>query len=246
MNREKSFNNNQNDVCTLNDWITLHNSVDEKREIFLNMDRSLKYIHEHDFCVRTFFKNDFNDMLIYNITVLNNDPSYVKFESIMPLPKDIVKKEQMKREDILVSGLIQVCSYVGIPLNRLNLQFLKDNFDSFSQFLPSDDVPYYRGIIVRGSSVYYCEYMKEKSNHNLEKLDSGLQENDGSGKGKSLIKMSNNRIDLENVNDLKNSQIYRKDIGISDGAFINYLLLPTILIFCILAISMFIWIVSLF
>ena len=76
----------------------------------------------------------------------------------------------MIKEDIFNSSLIQVGIY-SKSLKYLNPEFLKENFDDFPQFIPQGDVPYYRGVIQRGASVYFCEFALEKRKRDLEDLE---------------------------------------------------------------------------
>ena len=136
-----------------------------------------------------------------------------------------------------------ICYYLHIPLSQLNIEFLKENFDSFAQFLPSENVPYYRGVIQRGASVYLCEYDVERRNRDLINLENELGEN--ASKDKSLVK-ENNRLDLSNFNNNRiNDTIYKQISGIRDAAFINYLLVPTICMFTLLLMCMIGWVLSL-
>lgn len=250
MGQVDRFNSNDIVSCTLNDWLELHNSVEEKRETFLNMDKALKYIHEHDYGVERFFNNS---TMVYDIDVLNNNSSYIKFNRILPLTGDLVAKQSKKNEDIFASCLIQICSYVGIPLNRLNLAFLKENFDEFSKILPPEDVPYYRGIILRGSSVYFSDYISEIHRRKLSSMENQLSDSSSSQiknegrksieSDKSLVKMSKNRLYLDSSD--KNNSIYKIGNNDKEAAFINYLLIITILVFSLLAINMFFWLCSL-
>ena len=137
-------NNYRNyESCNLDEWIKIHSSENDMKELFLNMDKALKYIHEHDYCI-----NDFSPT---QIDVLENRPDYIQFVSLIQLSPDPIRKKKMINEDIFNSSIIQICYYLHIPLSQLNIEFLKENFDSFAQFLPSENVPYYRGVIQRGA-----------------------------------------------------------------------------------------------
>ena len=109
--------------------------------------------------------------------------------------------------------------------------------------MPSENVPYYRGVIQRGASVYLCEYDVERRNRDLINLENELGEN--ASKDKSLVK-ENNRLDLSNFNNNRiNDTIYKQISGIRDAAFINYLLVPTICMFTLLLMCMIGWVLSL-
>ncbi len=203
-------NNNVSSV-TLSEWVSEHYSEEEMRSIFLNMDRALKYIHDHGYCIDVFHPSEIN--------VLNNDDNYVQFKKLVELSKDYEIAQQMKREDIFRSSFIQIGMYTN-SLNYLNPDFLKENFDSFAQFIPSDDVPYYRGVIQRGALVYLCEYFLEKRRRDLEDL--GRQ----AGEDVASITAINDPSPLELTNTKINNQIYRQINENSEAAFLNIVLIP--------------------
>lgn len=164
-----SLNSNNNSVesVTLSEWVNTHHSEDEMRSIFLNMDRALKYIHEHGYCIDVFYPTEIN--------VLNNDDNYVQFKKLVELSKEYDIAREMIKEDIFRSSLIQIGMYSN-SLNHINPDFVRENFDSFAQFIPQDDVPYYRGVIQRNASVYLCEYALEKRKRDYEDLEKQLGE----------------------------------------------------------------------
>ena len=131
-----------------------------------------------------------------------------------------------------------------MPIKDMNVGFLKENFDSFAQFLPSSYVPYYRGVILRGASVYLCEFDKERRKREIANLDKEFGETEGNGR--SLVKSSPNRIDVENNNDGINDEIYKQFNGLKDVAFVNYMLIVTIVLFTLFIFGMIGWVLSLF
>ncbi|MBR5370437.1 MAG: hypothetical protein IK137_03960 [Bacilli bacterium] len=227
-----SRNNNEVESVTLSEWVKSHYSEEEMRSIFLNMDRALKYIHEHGYCIDVFYPTEIN--------VLNNDDRYVQFKKLVELSKDYDLAKEMMREDIFRSSLIQVGIYTN-SLNYMNPDFLKENFDSFAQFIPQDDVPYYRGVIQRNASVYFCEYALEKRKRDLEDLERQLGE-----EGSAVVTPINEPSEAEITNKKVNDLIYRQINGISEAAFLNMALIPIVLliliciIMCIVMISNFI------
>ena len=227
-----SRNTNEVESVTLSEWVKSHYSEEEMRSIFLNMDRALKYIHEHGYCIDVFYPTEIN--------VLNNDDRYVQFKKLVELSKDYDLAKEMMREDIFRSSLIQVGIYTN-SLNYMNPDFLKENFDSFAQFIPQDDVPYYRGVIQRNASVYFCEYALEKRKRDLEDLERQLGE-----EGSAVVTPINEPSEAEITNKKVNDLIYRQINGISEAAFLNMALIPIVLliliciIMCIVMISNFI------
>jgi hypothetical protein len=220
-------NNNINSV-TLSEWVNSHHSEDEMRSIFLNMDRALKYIHEHGYCIDVFYPTEIN--------VLNNDDDYVQFRKLVELSRDPDVAREMIKEDIFKSSLVQIGMYSN-TLDYMNPEFIKENFDSFTQFIPNDDVPYYRGVVQRGASVYYCEYSMEKRRRDLEELEKQLGEEE-----KQVI---DTPTDAEITNKKVNDIIYRQINGMNEAAFLNILTIPIIAVILMLIFMIITFIVNL-
>lgn len=223
-----SRNNNDVESVTLSEWIDKHHSEEEMRSIFLNMDRALKYIHEHGYCIDVFHPSQIN--------VLNNDDNYIQFKKLVELSRDSDLAKEMIKEDIFRSSFIQIGMYSN-SLNYLNPTFLKENFDSFAQFVPNDDIPYYRGVIQGGASVYICEYAEEKSKRDLEELEKQL------GNSEKIVDIPKNS---DITNKKANDYIYRQINGIGDSAFLNVAIIPIVIlilvaiIMCIVLITHFV------
>ena len=230
MGEVNPFKKQEIESATLEQWVQTHYSEDELRSIFLNMDRALKYIHDHGYCIEVFYPTE--------IKVLNNEDDHIQFNKLVELSQDSSIRREMIKEDIFNSSLIQIGIYSN-SLKYLTPEFLKENFDSFSQFIPADDIPYYRGVVQRGASVYFCEYAVEKRNRDLIELEKQL----GDDENKTLIKQPQN----ENLTNNKvNDQIYRQINGLRDAAFVNLLLIPTIILGILLIFGLLSWVVSIF
>lgn len=208
-------------TSSLSDWIIDHHSEDDLREVFINMDKALKYIHEHGYCIEIFYPT--------YIQVLNNRPDCIQFQKLMKLPEDYSTKSGMIKEDIFNSSLLQIGIYTN-SLKYLKPDFLRENFDSFAQFIPSGDVPYYRGVVQRGASVYFSEFAAEKASRDLADLERQLASEAGEGNVKPLVKSTPARIDVDTVNSKINDQIYKQLSGLDNAAYVNSLLIPAIII----------------
>ena len=216
-----AFNNTFESV-SMSEWLSQHHSEDDLRSLFLNMDIALKYIHDHGYCIETFWPTE--------IKVLNNDVKEIQFNKLVELSSDFALRKEMIKEDIFRSSFIQIGIYTN-TLNTLRPNFLKDNFDSFAQFIPVGDVPYYRGVVQRGASVYFCEYALEKRNRDLEDLEAQLAAEGGENADKSLVKTSGNIAGVGTINnDSINDKIYRQINGMNEAAFVNILIIPTIIL----------------
>lgn len=218
---------------SLSDWVLSHPGEEDLRATFLNMDRALKYIHDHGYCIQVFHPSA--------IEVLNNDEDYIQFKYLMELSGDPVTRKKMIKEDIFNSSLIQVGIYSN-SLKYLSPEFLKENFDSFVQFLPSSDVPYYRGVVQRGAAVYFCEYALEKRNRDLEELENEL----GEMKDEMDRQYIKDKDNISITNDAVNDVIYKQINGLKDAAFVNWLLVPTVVLGMLLLFGVITWLSSLF
>ena len=230
--------NNSYEAVTLDQWVKSHPSEEDMREVFLNMDRALKYIHDHGYCIYQFHPSQ--------IEVLENSADHINFRKLMELSSNPTKRKDMIREDIFNSSLIQLSFYGGINAEKLflfNPSFVKGHFEEFVQFIPNGDVPYYRGVIQRGASVYFCEYAVEKRNRDLMALEEQLEGEKGV---KNLTKSIDYNVDNGVMtNDKINDNIYKQINGLKDAAFVNLLLVPTIALVVILIFSVMAWVMSL-
>lgn len=229
------FKKRKYESVTLADWISSHPNEEDLRTVFLNMDRALKYIHEHGYCIEVFYPTE--------IEILENEKDHIQFKKLLELSKNPDVKRAMIKEDIFNSSLIQIGIYSN-SLKYLNPDFVKENFDEFAQFIPGGDIPYYRGVIQRGASVYFCEFALEKRNRDLADLEKQLGE--GDGKGKQLMKQNGQNVGVGSItNDKVNDAIYSQINGLRDAAFINYLILPTVILITLVILGAIAWVISL-
>ena len=218
-------------------WIMGHPKEEEIRTVFLNMDIALKYIHDHGYCIEEFYPS--------KIEILNNELDHIQFKKLIELSKDPSMRQNMIKQDIFNSALVQIGLYfysdgLGLSIDEilahLRPDILKENFDAYSQVIPAGDIPYYRGVILRGASVYFNEFALEKRNRDLQELEKELGEEEKDWQPVQLKK--------EVTNDYINDNIYKQINGLKDAAFISTLAIPT-LILIITAIILFIaWIAS--
>ena len=219
-------------------WIMNHPKEEDIRTVFINMDIALKYIHEHGYCIEVFYPSE--------IEILNNELDHIQFKKLIELSRDPAIKQQMIKEDLFNSALMQIGLYfysdgLGLSINtilhNLKPEILKENFDAYSQVIPEGDTPYYRGIILRGATVYLCEFVQEKNNRELQELEKQLAPDDQKNFEPVQIKKvpSNNKV---------NDNIYRQINGLRDAAFISVLTIPTVIIIVMIIIMIFSWVIS--
>lgn len=229
MEKEFSFISGKNDEksISLKAWIDSFRDEEEMKEIFLNMDRALKYIHDHGYCIQTFDPNC--------IEILNDSLNQIRFSELMQMPDDSMQQKRIIKEDIYNSAFIQIGLYTNC-LSYLKKDFLKSNFDGFATFLPENDVPYYRGVIERGASVYLCEFVAERTKRDLAALEKELN-------GENVKKIDSvSDYDSSIVNDQINDAIYKHiNSKRSDAAFVTTLIFPTLVLSLTMVLALIIW-----
>ena len=212
--------NNKMDNITLNEWFKEPHSEDDKRKLFLYMDSAMKYVHEMGLCVNVFDPK--------KIELLNSSLEYVKFDELYDIGElDYNVQQKIINKDIFKSAIFQVLLYSKLDL-KTTTDFVKEHFDEFTSFLSEKDIPYYRGVVERGASVYFIEYEAERVKREANDIEKELNGNDAEVQdNKELEQMlSNNKV---------NRLIYGENL--SKSAFINILLYPTIIIVLALVLS---------
>ena len=66
--------NNAYDFVSLESWIKTRHSEDEMREVFLNMDRAMKYVHDRGYCVKSFHPKE--------IELINRELNQIRFRTL--------------------------------------------------------------------------------------------------------------------------------------------------------------------
>ncbi len=217
-------------VVSLSDWYMHHHSEDERRVLFVSLHKTLKYIHDRGYCIAVFYPSV--------ILVLYDNPEYIQFTKLMEMPLDIDKQREIIREDIFNACFIQIGLYSN-TLAKLNPDFLMDNFDSFTEFLPPGDVSYYRGVIQRGASVYFCQFDVEKAKKEFADLQKQFGEIDNQGPS-TLPDSSEEELTNKKINDV----IYKQINGLRDAAFVHTFIIPAILIIIITLFGVVSWFIS--
>lgn len=220
--------------CNLDQWIRDHHTEKAMEKAFLYMDVALKFIHDHGYCVEIFHPS--------RILVIDDDCTKILFVNLMELPTDYSGQSTCIKEDLYRSAFIQIGYYTN-TFEYLKPEFLNDNFDEIAKFIPADYVPYYRGIIQRGNSIYLAEFCAAKAVRDLEALQQQLGAVDGNDKPSSD---TFNKEPTPITNDGVNSQIYKQISGFREAAFASYLLIPTVALISLVLLAIIGWIISLF
>lgn len=193
-------------------------SFEEMQRLYYNMSTTVKYLHGQEHCVKSFNLSD--------IEILDSENlSPIRYETVK-IPME--QEEQITKEDIYNLAFIQIGIYSN-TLDYLKPQFLKENFHLFAEFLPEDDVPYFKGIIERGASVYYCDYVIEKTRRQMESLQKEVGEDQTSSNVNGIQKSKKTMIGSAFA-DKETRELYS---GLDDkrqAAFTNFLILPFVMV----------------
>lgn len=248
MEEQDRFNrdfSNSNAIISLNDWINSEYDVDIAREIFIYMSSALKYIHNKGYYVSSFYPVD--------IDILNGSINQIRFNCLEKMPNDMAIRKQIVKNNIYSSAFLQIGIYSNC-LEYLKSSFLRENFDKFSELLPPEDIPYYKGVVLSGYSVYFDDYVVERRKRELNELKKMTDTSDGGyGSSKKLIKTNGSSsseeasiasFNFDFSNKEVNGSIYKQlRSGLEDAAFVSFLIIPALvsmgaMIFAIVALVM--------
>lgn len=192
--------------------------VSSKQKLFYNMSKTMEYIHSKDYSI-----SNFNPKEIEILDVEKLGP--IQYNMVSRIPKEI--KQDVVANNIYNLSFVQISTYSNINLNDLKPTFLKENFSSFEQFLPEDDVPYLRGVIERGSTIYYYQYVDEKNKRQIEMLNNQVGQNNEmiNGSGYGIQKTKATAIGKAMV-DKETRKLYDKLVSNRESAFVSFLLFP--------------------
>lgn len=218
------FKRRQLEAITLNDWLKDYHTNEQLQNLFVNMDIAMKYIHDRGYYISSF--------ALDRIALLNQSVRQIQFQELAPLPYDILQQKKVVRDNIFMASILHLGLYAKClqHFTMNTIPAIKDNFQQFVIFLPPEDVPYYSGIIEKGASVYYSEYVGERKKRDLQMLEQEVSSTGANGHGKKLVKTNGadyTAADFIPHND--NESIY-PDLGSKEAAFARALIYP-ILVF---------------
>lgn len=199
----------------LKDYIDSNPSIDEKRKVFYNMSKTMKYIHKKGYYIKTF---NLNEIQILDINKLKP----IQYNTLVKFNK--TNEDEMKHIDVYNLAFLQIGIYSDM-LNILKPEFLKEEFNNFIPLLPEEDVPYFRGMISRGANVYYSDYIDEKNKQEIIKLESEMN----SGKKANNLKKSRTGAVEKSYVDYETKKLYTA-IDKQEAAFVSFLIFPMAII----------------
>lgn len=229
------FRNKEVEAVTLDEWLKHYHTNNQLQNLFVNMDIAMKYIHNQGFYVSSF--------ALDKISLLHQSIRQIQFQELMPLPYDISQQKKIVRDNIFMASVLHLGLYAKClqHFTMSTIPAIKENFQQFSIFLPSEDVPYYSGIIERGASVYYSAYVGERKKRDLQNLEKEVSPSGENGIGKQLVKTNGSGYTAEDFiphNEEANELIYASLVR-KDAAFVRALIYPIIVFILGLVILLF-------
>jgi len=142
---------------TLRQYLTYNRDVNEINEIFVNLDRQLKYLHQRGYCV--------SDLSSDSIILESN-----KFSS--PDNKNVFMFSSITRTNNSVkdySDNVEALSKIAIgafmsvengfcDYSQLSTEYIRKYFGEISMYLPNSE--YFAKIIQDGDISYYSDYIQ--------------------------------------------------------------------------------------
>lgn len=202
----------------LRDWFRQETNEEQLKKLFYNMSSTMKYIHSYDYYISNFNPSEIE---INNLEKL----SPIQYNQLNKMSEE--DDQSIIQRDIFVLALMQVGVYTN-TLENINAQFVKENFNEFEVFLPEDDVPYLRGVIQRNSPVYYCDYINEKNNREVERLEKEAGVLVGENGGMGIQKKKATAIGTA-MADKETAKLY-SSLEEKQAAFTSFLILPLAMI----------------
>lgn len=175
-----SDSNKQYKITTLESFLANCDSssdkgMDELKKLFLSLDKKMDIYHQNNYAITSFRLQDI--MVASSLDETGNviyDVGFSKYSEMDSNDSQIIQK------NIFYAG----CLAVGVYNNCLsyidpdNPTFLKSNFNLFAENMPVEVVPYYRGVIERGATVYLnsFEQMRREREINAMKMQAEADE----------------------------------------------------------------------
>ncbi len=215
---------NVDNAISLDEWLQFNGDTEKRRNLFINMSSSLKYIHSRGYYVSSFLPTD--------IDVLDDTHSQVRFKELGVMPDDYSVKTDIVRQNIFDTAFLQIGIYTDC-LPYLKKDFLINNFDEFSTFLPSTDISYYKGVVQRGANVYLVDFCNELRKKELSTLGESLGANNNFSSNPGNIGQSNSKgnkmLTKSNGKSILSDDDYNSIYNFNqkkDAAFVSFLLIP--------------------
>ena len=143
--------------------MSYNKDVTEIEQIFVSLDRQLKYLHKNGYCVNEL--NSDSILLEKNKFSSHDNYSVFMFASI----GKIGDKERDVYDNILSLSKLAIGSFISpetgfCDYSQLSTDYIRKYFEEISLFIPNQN--YFSNVIMKGDCTYYSDYIKKLSQEN--------------------------------------------------------------------------------
>ncbi|MBQ7136540.1 MAG: hypothetical protein IJO43_01010 [Bacilli bacterium] len=145
---------------TLRQYLTYNRDVNEINEIFVNLDRQLKYLHQRGYCVSDL--NSDSIVLEKNKNSSPDDQNIFMFSSITRTSNGVrdYSDNVVSLSKIAIGAFMSVengfCDY-----SQLSTDYIRKYFGEISMYLPNSE--YFSRVIQDDDISYYSDYIQMRT-----------------------------------------------------------------------------------
>ncbi len=201
------------------EWFSLNPEEEMRRRLFYVMSYTMKLLHERGYYIESM------------------DPKSIGIDPVQNVLFRYAegKNQNFEKQNIYDFACLAVAAYANcLPFLNGNTDIIKDHFEDFATFIPSEDVPYFQGIIERGDRVYYSDFrdylrdaLLRKAQQEAAQTGTSLDTNDAGGRGRSMTystPQGRMMTEKENIVPLPGTGKENNDLG--NAAFLKTVVLP--------------------
>lgn len=148
---------------TLRQYLTYHKDFDEINQIFINLDKQMKYLHQKGYCILDL--NSDTILLESDKANSNIDQNTFMFSSIIRS----TNRDQDFSNNIVDLTKLAIGAFISVEngfcdYSQLSTNYIKRYFGEIAFYLPNKE--YFANIIVDNKMSYYSDYVQAKSDKN--------------------------------------------------------------------------------
>ena len=148
---------------TLRQYLTYHKDFDEINQIFINLDKQMKYLHQKGYCILDL--NSDTILLESDKANSNIDQNSFMFSSIIRS----TNRDQDFSNNIVDLTKLAIGAFISVEngfcdYSQLSTNYIKRYFGEIAFYLPNKE--YFANIIVENKMSYYSDYVQAKSDKN--------------------------------------------------------------------------------
>lgn len=159
---------------SLAEYLSSYRTVPEKRKVFYAISREMHRFHNNGEVIL--------NLNYQTIGVCFTNPTDIKFASYEKIGNVSIEEVlKIKFNNIKTLTVMAICSFLdsynyNLPL--MNLDVLKENFNSLTSYFYKDDLVYFQKIIFEDEYLYYDDYIRGIDGDNDKFIEKHVEQND--------------------------------------------------------------------